>query len=89
VDVVYISRVRPAWRLGGGFAIAGEGEREHWFALCTVLRTAGLAAGGVIAGATVALGGKGGFIGVAAANAASFVLAAAGQAERLLESDGL
>ena len=58
------------------FAIAAEGEREHWFALCTALRTAGLAAGGVIAGATVALGGRPGFIGVAAANAASFVLAA-------------
>jgi MFS family permease len=58
------------------FAIAAEGEREHWFALCTALRTAGLAAGGVIAGATVALGGRAGFIGVAAANAVSFVLAA-------------
>jgi MFS family permease len=58
------------------FAIAAEGEREHWFALCTALRTAGLAAGGVIAGATVALGGRAGFIGVAAANAASFVFAA-------------
>lgn len=58
------------------FAIAAEGEREHWFALCTALRTAGLAAGGVIAGATVALGGRPGFLGVAAANAASFVLAA-------------
>jgi MFS family permease len=58
------------------FAIAAEGEREHWFALCTGLRTAGLAAGGVIAGATVALGGRAGFTGVAAANAASFVFAA-------------
>jgi MFS family permease len=58
------------------FAIAAEGEREHWFALSTALRTAGLAAGGVIAGATVALGGRPGFIGVAAANAASFVFAA-------------
>ncbi len=58
------------------FAIAAEGEREHWFALCTALRTAGLAAGGVIAGATVAFGGRAGFIGVAAANAASFVFAA-------------
>jgi MFS family permease len=58
------------------FAISAEGEREHWFAFCTVLRTAGLAAGGVIAGATVALGGHGGYLGVAAANGASFVLAA-------------
>jgi MFS family permease len=58
------------------FAIAAEGEREHWFALATALRTAGLAAGGVIAGATVAVGGHGGYIGVAAANGASFVLAA-------------
>jgi MFS family permease len=58
------------------FAIAAEGEREHWFALSTALRTAGLAAGGVIAGATVAVGGRDGFLGVAAANAASFVLAA-------------
>jgi len=59
------------------FAIAADGEREHWFALVTALRTAGIAAGGVIAGATVAFGGRGGFIGVAAANAVSFVLAAA------------
>lgn len=57
--------------------VAGGGEREHWFALVTALRTAGIAAGGVIAGATVAFGGRGGFIGVAAANAVSFVLAAA------------
>jgi len=39
------------------FAVAAEGEREHWFALGTALRTAGWAAGGVIAGATVAVGG--------------------------------
>jgi MFS family permease len=58
------------------FAIAAEGEREHWFALCTTLRTAGLAAGGLVAGATVAAGGRAGFLGVAAANAASFVFAA-------------
>ncbi len=58
------------------FAIAAEGEREHWFALCTALRTAGLAAGGLIEGATVAVGGRDGFMGVAAANGASFVLAA-------------
>jgi MFS family permease len=58
-------------------AIAAEGEREHWFALVTALRTAGIAAGGVIAGATVAFGGRDGFIGAAAANAVSFVLAAA------------
>jgi MFS family permease len=56
--------------------VAAGGDREHWFALVTALRTAGLAAGGVIAGATVAFGGRDGFIGVAAANAASFVLAA-------------
>ena len=58
------------------FAVAAEGEREHWFALATALRTAGLAAGAVIAGATVAVGGRDGYLGVAAANAASFVLAA-------------
>ncbi len=58
------------------FAVAAEGEREHWFALATALRTAGLAAGAVIAGATVAAGGRDGYLGVAAANAASFVLAA-------------
>ena len=58
------------------FAIAADGEREHWFALATALRTAGLAAGGVIAGAAVAVGGHGGYIGVAAANGASFILAA-------------
>jgi MFS family permease len=58
------------------FAIAAEGDREHWFALGTALRTAGLAVGGVIAGATVALGGRHGYIGVVAANGASFILAA-------------
>jgi MFS family permease len=58
------------------FAVAAEGEREHWFALGTALRTAGWAAGGVIAGATVAVGGREGYIAVAAANGASFVLAA-------------
>jgi MFS family permease len=58
------------------FTVAATGEREHWFALCTTLRTAGLAAGGVIAGATVALGGRDGFLGVDAANAVSFVAAA-------------
>jgi MFS family permease len=58
------------------FAISAKGEREHWFALTTALRTAGLATGGVIAGATVAIGGRVGFFGVAAANAVSFVLAA-------------
>jgi MFS family permease len=58
------------------FAVAAAGEREHWFALATALRTAGLAVGGVIAGATVAAGGRDGFIGVAAANAVSFILAA-------------
>jgi len=59
------------------FAIAPDGEREHWFALVGALQSAGLAAGGVIAGATVAFGGRGGFIAVAAADAASYVLAAA------------
>jgi len=58
------------------FTVAAEGEREHWFALGTALRTAGWAAGGVIAGATVAIGGHAGYIAVAAANGASFVLAA-------------
>ena len=58
------------------FAVAAEGEREHWFAFGTALRTAGWAAGGVIAGATVAAGGRAGYIAVVAANGASFVLAA-------------
>src|SRR5580700_1461429 len=58
------------------FAIAAKGEREHWFALATALRTAGLAAGGVVAGAAVTVGGHGGYIDVAAANGASFILAA-------------
>jgi MFS family permease len=58
------------------FTVAAEGEREHWFALGTALRTAGWAVGGVIAGATVAAGGRDGYIAVAAANGASFVLAA-------------
>jgi MFS family permease len=58
------------------FSVAGEGEREHWFALGTSLRTAGWAAGGVIAGATVAIGGRDGYLAVAVANGASFVLAA-------------
>jgi MFS family permease len=58
------------------FAVAAEGEREHWFALGTALRTGGWAIGGVIAGATVAAGGRGGYIAVAVANGASFLLAA-------------
>ena len=58
------------------FAVAAEGEREHWFALGTALRTAGWAIGGVIAGATVAAGGRDGYIAVAVANGASFILAA-------------
>jgi MFS family permease len=58
------------------FAVAAEGEREHWFALGTALRTAGWAIGGVIAGATVAAGGRDGYIAVAMANGASFILAA-------------
>jgi MFS family permease len=58
------------------FTVAAEGQREHWFALGTALRTAGWAVGGVIAGATVALGGRDGYIAVAAANGASFVVAA-------------
>jgi MFS family permease len=58
------------------FSVAADSEREHWFALGTALRTAGWAAGGVIAGATVAAGGRDGYIGVAAANGASFLLAA-------------
>jgi len=57
-------------------AIAGAGEREHWFALGTALRTAGYAAGGVIAGTTVAVGGRDGYIAIAAVNGASFILAA-------------
>jgi MFS family permease len=56
--------------------VAAEGEREHWFALGTALRTAGWAIGGVIAGATVAVGGRDGYLAVAAANSASFILAA-------------
>ena len=58
------------------FSVAGEGEREHWFALGTSLRTAGWAVGGVLAGATVAVGGRDGYLAVAVANGASFVLAA-------------
>jgi hypothetical protein len=57
-------------------AVAAEEEREHWFALGTALRTAGWAVGGVIAGAAVAAGGREGYIAVAAANGASFALAA-------------
>jgi MFS family permease len=56
--------------------VAAEDEREHWFALGTALRTAGWAGGAVIAGATVAFGGRDGYIAVAAVNGASFVLAA-------------
>jgi hypothetical protein len=57
-------------------SVAAEEEREHWFALGTALRTAGWAVGGVIAGAAVAAGGREGYIAVAAANGASFALAA-------------
>jgi MFS family permease len=58
------------------FSVAGEGEREHWFALGTSLRTAGWAVGGLIAGATVAISGRDGYLAVVVANGASFVLAA-------------
>jgi len=58
------------------FSVAAEGEREHWFALGTALRTASWAIGGVVAGATVAVSGRDGYIAVAAANGASFLLAA-------------
>jgi MFS family permease len=58
------------------FSVAAQDEREHWFALGTSLRTAGWAAGGVIAAATVALGGRDGYIGIVVANGASFLLAA-------------
>jgi MFS family permease len=58
------------------FAVAAEGEREHWFALGTSLRTGGWAIGGVIAGATVAAGGRGGYLAIVVANGASFLLAA-------------
>jgi MFS family permease len=58
------------------FTVAADGEREHWFALGTAPRTAGWAIGGVVAGATVAVGGRDGYAAVAAANGASFLLAA-------------
>jgi MFS family permease len=58
------------------FTVAQAGDRERWFALSTALRTAGVAAGGLVAGATVAFGGRSGLLGVAVANAASFLLAA-------------
>ncbi len=57
--------------------VAGDGGREQWFALATAVRTAGWAVGGVVAGVVVALGGRSGYVFVAAANAASFAVAAA------------
>jgi MFS family permease len=58
------------------FAVAAGGERERWFALCNALQTAGVAAGGAIAGIAVAAGGRDGYIAAAAANAASYAVAA-------------
>jgi MFS family permease len=57
--------------------VAGDGSRERWFALATVVRTAGWAVGGVVAGVVVAVGGRSGYVFVAAANAASFAVSAA------------
>ena len=57
--------------------VAGEGGREQWFALATAVRTAGWAVGGVVAGLVVAVGGRSGYVSVAAADAASFAVAAA------------
>jgi MFS family permease len=57
--------------------VAGDGGRERWFALATAVRTAGWAVGGVVAGVVVAVGGRSGYVFVAAANAASFAVSAA------------
>lgn len=57
--------------------VAGTAGREQWFALATAIRTAGWAVGGVVAGVLVAVGGRNGYLTVAAADAASFLLAAA------------
>jgi hypothetical protein len=57
--------------------VAGDGSREWWFALATVVRTAGWAVGGVVTGVVVAVGGRSGYVFVAAANAASFAVSAA------------
>ncbi|HEY2174532.1 MAG TPA: MFS transporter [Mycobacteriales bacterium] len=57
--------------------VAGDGGREQWFALATAVRTAGWAVGGVVAGVVVAVGGRSGYVFVAAADAASFAVAAA------------
>lgn len=57
--------------------VAGDGGREQWFALATAVRTAGWAVGGVVAGVVVAMGGRSGYVFVAAADAASFAVAAA------------
>ncbi len=57
--------------------VAGDGGRERWFALATAVRTAGWAVGGVVAGVVVAVGGRSGYVFVVAANAVSFVVAAA------------
>lgn len=57
--------------------VAGDTGREQWFALATAIRTGGWAAGGVVAGVVVAIGGRSGYLFVALADAASFVVAAA------------
>jgi MFS family permease len=57
--------------------VAGDGSRERWFALATAVRTAGWAVGGVVTGVVVAVGGRSGYVFIAAANAASFAVSAA------------
>lgn len=58
-------------------AAPGERPRDSWFALANTARTAGLAAGGLAAGAVVADGRTVAYLGIAYGAAASFTAAAA------------
>lgn len=55
--------------------ISAPGERERWFGLLGALRNTGFAAGALLAGVAVALGGTTGYRAVTAGNAVSYLLA--------------
>lgn len=56
--------------------ISAPGERERWYGLLGALRNAGFGLGGLLSGIGLAAGETAGYQGVAAVNAASFLLAA-------------
>lgn len=51
-------------------------SQEYWFAMCSAMRTAGTALGGIGAGVAISIGGHGGYSFIAVINAISFAVAA-------------